>query len=683
MSEGTERISGPRLVALVGPFASGKTTLLEAILARTGTISRRGTAAEANTVGDASPEARAHQMSVEVNFAETEFMGDPITIADCPGSVEFAFEAAAILPACDLAIVVAESDPKKIPALQVIMKTLEDAGIPRMMFLNKVDRDDVGVRDALTTLQEASSVPLLLRHIPVRESDVVTGFIDLALERAFVYREHAPSEVVSLGNEDQGRISEARFTMLETLADYDDGLMEQLLEDIEPDRETVFQDLIADLRKGLICPVLIGSAEHGHGIGRLLKAIRHESVGVKETRARLGLSQTDRPVAQVLKTLHTPHAGKVSVARVLAATVGDGTELTGPNGSAGRVSGVLRLAGQQMSKRDAGQEGETVGLGKLDDAATGETLAADKEPPTQLVSVEPPQPVLGYAVSAAERKDDVKLSASLTKANEEDPSLQVTQNAETGETVLAGQGEMHLRVALERMTNRYGIEIETAAATVPYRETIRGSATVRGRHKKQSGGHGQFGDVVLEIKPLPRGSGFEFSERISGGVVPRQYISAVEAGVADYLKKGPLGFNVVDVSVCLTDGSYHTVDSSDQAFRAAAQLAMREGMPQCTPVLLEPILSVQLFVPSDATAKANAIVSQRRGQLMGFDARPGWPGWDVVEALIPEAEIGDLIVELRSATAGVGTYAAKFDHLAELTGRLADEVVAKANREAA
>ncbi len=384
-------------------------------------------------------------------------------------------------------------------------------------------------------------------------------------------------------------------------------------------------------------------------------------------------------MVQIVKTLNPPHAGKVSVARVLSGTVGDGSELTGPNGPAGRVSGIFDISGQQLAKRSEAVEGETVGLGKLDDAETGTTLAAGKTAPRQLVALEPPQPVLSYSVAAAERKDDVKLSTALAKAVEEDPSLAVTQNAESSETVLAGQGEMHLRVALERLTNRHGVKLMTGNAAIPYRETIRGSATVRGRHKKQSGGHGQFGDVVLEIKPLPRGTGFEFSERISGGVVPRQYISSVEAGVADFLERGPLGFNVVDLSVCLTDGSYHTVDSSDQAFRMAAQLAMREGLAQCTPVLLEPVLYVEVAVPSDATAKVNAIVSQRRGQLMGFDARPDWPGWDVVEATIPQAEIKDLIVELRSATSGVGTFTSRFDHLQELTGRLADEAVAQAS----
>ncbi|MBZ0215069.1 MAG: hypothetical protein K8F25_00820, partial [Fimbriimonadaceae bacterium] len=279
--------------------------------------------------------------------------------------------------------------------------------------------------------------------------------------------------------------------------------------------------------------------------------------------------------------------------------------------------------------------------------------------------------------------DEVKLTAAIHKIMEEDPSISLEHNQATNEMLLHGQGEMHLRVALERLTGKYGVGAETSPATIAYKETIRKSVTQRGRHKKQSGGHGQFGDVVVDIKPLPRGSGFEFSDTITGGVVPKQYIPAVEHGIREYLSRGPLGFPVVDVAAVLTDGSYHAVDSSEQAFKTAGRIAMSEGMPQCAPVLLEPVVAVDIHVPSDATAKANAIVSTRRGQLLGFDAREGWPGWDTVKAHMPASEVSDLIVELRSATAGVGSFEQKFDHLSELTGKLAEQVLAAQSAKAA
>jgi elongation factor G len=663
---------------LVGPFQSGKTTLLEAILFRTGVIPRQGTVEAGNTVGDASKEARHHRMSVELTVATTTFMGDAYTFLDCPGSVEFVHDMRAVLPAIDAAIVVCEMDEKKVPQLQLILRELEEQKIPRILFVNKIDKADAGVHDLLKLLQPASRTKLVLRQIPTFSGDLITGFVDLALERAFVYKEHAPSQVVPLEGESADREKTARFSMLETLADHDDELMEQLLEDIQPPRDKVFDDLTRELREGLVSPVLMGTASRANGVLRLLKALRHESPGIAETAKRLGIKASGGDaVAYVFKTLNTTHGGKMSVARVLAGQAADGTTFLSSNGDeAGRVAGVFKLVGQNSEKRGPAAVGEVVGLAKLDKAKTGDTLTAGKEPHAQVAHVEPYAPVLAIAISAKERKDDVKLGQALAKLAEEDPSITIVHNPETHEVVLWGQGEMHLRVATERLSDRFGVPIERRQPSVGYRETIRKGVTQRGRHKKQSGGHGQYGDVVLEIKPLPRGSGFQFEERITGGVVPRNYIPSVEEGVIDALKHGPLGFPVVDLHVALIDGSYHAVDSSDMAFRTAGRIGISEGLPQCQPVLLEPIHLVEIVCPSEATAKINALMSGRRGQILGFDTREGWDGWDVVRAKMPETEIGDLIVEIRSATAGAGTFTFKFDHMAELTGRTADQIVA-------
>jgi elongation factor G len=667
---------GPRCIALVGPFQSGKTTLLEAILARTGAVQRQGTTDAGTTVGDASKEARHHKMSVEASVATTSFMGDSYTFIDCPGSIEFIHDMRAALPAIDAAVVVCEADEKKVPQLQLILRELEDLNIPRFLFLNKIDKADKRIRETLKLLQPASRVPLLLRQIPIWNGDIISGFVDLALERAHVYKEYAPSEVIELTGGDRDREKEARFTMLETLADHDDQLMEQLLEDIEPPRDKVFDDLAKELRERLVVPVLLGVATHSNGVLRLLKALRHEAPGVAETVARLGAKANSDALALVLKTFHTTHGGKMSVARLLAGQAGDGTTFNTPEGEAGRVSGVFKIMGQHFDKRAQATAGETVAFGKLDHAKTGDTLSAGKQAPAALTEVKPYAPVLALAVQAKERKDDVKLGVAFSKLTEEDPSLSIVHNAENHEVVIWGQGEMHLRVAAERLGDRYAVPVTTRPPAVGYRETIRKPVTVRGRHKKQSGGHGQFGDTVLEIKPLPRGSGFKFEDRITGGVVPRNYIPAVEEGVIDALKHGPLGFPVVDLSVALIDGSYHTVDSSDMAFRIAGRVGIAEGLPQCQPVLLEPIHLVEIVCPSDATAKMNAILAGRRGQILGFDTREGWPGWDMVRAQMAEAEIGDLIIEVRSATAGVGSFNFKFDHMAELTGRTADQIIA-------
>src|ERR1700676_3485748 len=588
---------GPRCIALVGPFQSGKTTLLEAILARTGAIRHAGSVDAGTAVGDASPEARHHKMGVGLSAATTNFMGDSYTFIDCPGSVEFANDMRAAIPAVDAAVVVCEADEKKLPQLQIILRELEELGIPRFLFLNKIDRANKRIRETLATLQPASRVPLVLRQIPIWNGELIEGFVDLALERAFVYREHKASEVVALEGGDLDREKEARFSMLEKLADHDDALMEQLLEDIPPPRDAVFDDLARELREGLICPVLLGSATRENGVLRLMKALRHEAPGVTETATRLGASSPKDALAYVFKTMHLQHGGKLSLTRLLAGHLDDGATLQSSSGETGRVSGISAPNCAHDTKRAS--------------AEAGDTLASGKTAPPALVSIEPSPPVLAMALAATDRKDDVKLGQALLRLNEEDPSLTMIHNPRTHDIVLWGQGEMHLRVALERLRDRFGVNVKSQPPAIGYQETIRKSVTQRGRHKKQSGGHGQFGDVVLEIKPLPRGGGFEFHEKVVGGAVPRNYIGAVEEGVVDGLLRGPLGFPVIDVQVTLTDGSYHSVDSSDLAFRTAARIGVSEGLPQCQPVLLEPIHVVEIVCPTDATANITAILYGR------------------------------------------------------------------------
>ena len=675
--------AGPRLIAIVGPYQSGKTTLLEALLFRAGATTRQGKAADKSLAGDASPEARAHGMGVEVNMAGLTYLGDQFAFVDCPGSIEFSEDAKAVLPVCDAAIVVVDADAKKAPALQLILRELDRVSLPRIVFLNKIDKADAAPRDVLAWMQPASSKPLMLRQLPIWNNGVVTGYVDLALERAHIYQELAESRVVDMPADIAELEKQERFTLLETLADHDDALMEQLLSDMEPPRDQIFSDLRHDVRAGHVTPVLFGSAEHGNGIGRLLKTLRHDVAGVAAVNERLGLVPTVSATAQVIKTQHSPQGGKLSIARVLTGDVTDGMVLHDGKDHESRVAGVSTFNGVTQVKQPKASAGQLAVLGRLEHAATGQTLSSARGACPQLVDAHPHAQVYGFAVSVADRKDEVKLTSAIARLAEEDPSLRLDHNHDTGDMVLWGQGEMHLRVAIEKLASKFGVHARTAPRRIAYKETIRKPVSLRGRHKKQSGGHGQYGDVVVEIAPLPRGSGFVFSDTITGGVVPKQYIPAVEQGIKEWMVRGTLGFPVVDFSVNLSDGSYHDVDSSEMAFKQAARLAMSEGMPQCSPVLLEPIMAISIHVPSDATARANQIVTGHRGHLLGFDAREGWPGWDTVKAHMPETEVASLIIEIRSATAGVGTFEMTFDHLAELTGRAADAVVAQTKAQAA
>lgn len=664
-----------RAVALVGPNGAGKTTLMEALLYSAGAIERQGAVLSGNTVGDASPEARARGQSVEMSIASFAHDGDRYAIVDLPGSNEFVGELDYALAAVDLAVVVCDPDPDKAILLQPTLIELDRLGVPRLLFVNKMDTARGRLRDLIEALQAVSTLPLVARQIPIWENEKATGYVDLALERAYVYRPGKASERIDIPKDLEDREHEARFTMLEKLADYDDALMEQLLSDQTPSVDAVFADLIRETHELKIAPVFLGSAQADGGVNRLLKALRHETPAPDAAQKRLGVSGAG---LFVFKTSHAGQAGKQSFARAFGGPVADGADLVKGDGSKMRASGMVQMLGATQKKVAAADVGEIVAVGRLEGAGPGDFLSAEGRAQSANVAPHRRFGVFALAIAPQDRKDDVRLTQSMAKLAEEDPTLRFSMNPETHELVLEGQGEVHLRIALDRMKRRYGVAVTTSRPKSAYKETIRKGVSVRGRHKKQSGGHGQFGDVVVEIAALPRSSGFQFSERIHGGVVPKQYIPAVEAGVRDGLEKGPLGFPVVDIAVTLTDGSAHAVDSSEIAFRTAGRIAMTEGLPQCAPILLEPVEKVAIHAPNTATSKINSMLSGRRGQILGFDAREGWPGWDRIEAYLPQADRQDLIIELRSITQGLGTYEAEFAHLAELTGREAQDVIAKA-----
>ena len=463
------RTGGPRLIALIGSFQSGKTKLFEALLERTG-ATREGAG-----VGDASPEARAHQMSVEANIGHADYLGDQYTFIDLPGSMEFAHEARNVLPLVDAAVVVCEADPRKVFSLQLVLRELEELRVPRFLFVNKIDAASLGVRETLAMLQPASRTPLLARQMPIWKNGVAIGFIDLALERAYVYREHALSEVVAIPSGDAAREKEQRYSMLERLADYDDALMEELISDIEPPRDQVFDDLAKELREGLVVPLFFGSAARGAGVTRLLKALRHELPGIETTRARLGVSDKGPALARVLRTIHTSHGGKLSLARVLRGTFVDGHSVLSPGGE-DKISGVSRLLGGAPSKRSEALEGDTLAFGRLEHAATGDSITGDPRGGIRDVAKSPvpaPEPVHAVALKVKDRKDEMKLASAIAKLVDEDPSLIYLHDQELSEIKLLGQGEMHLRVALERLASRFGVTVEVHKPTVAYKETIR------------------------------------------------------------------------------------------------------------------------------------------------------------------------------------------------------------------
>jgi elongation factor G len=667
-------MSGSRNVAIVGPYLSGKTTLLESLLFVTGAVSRKGSVKEGNTVGDSAAESRDRQMTVEVSAASTDYNGTRFTFIDCPGSVEFAQETYNALMGVDAAIVVCEPTRDRVLTLAPLFKFLDDWEIPHIVFVNKMDRANIHVLETLHALKAVSSRPLVAHQYPIMQGEQLTGFIDMVSEQAYQYHAGAPADQIPFPEHLKEEEHIARAEMLEALANFDDHLLEELLEDIEPPQEEILKDLKMELGADLVVPVFFGVAEQDYGVRPLLEALLREAPEPETTaERRLKGINTKAPLAQVLKTYYTPQGGKLSLVRVWQGTLTDGIVLNGV-----RAGGLYRLMGQQQQSVNEAVAGEIIALSRMEGIKTGDTLSTQSA--KELAKAEQLEPVYALAITPEKRNDEVKLSSAISKLLEEDPSLAWEQHGDTHEVILWGQGEIHLQVALDRLRRKYNLPMTTHLPQVPYKETIRKPVTsVHGRYKHQSGGHGQFGDVFLDIKPLPRGEGFNFKETIVGGVVPRQYIPGVEMGVREFLVHGPLGFPIVDVAVTLTNGSYHTVDSSEQAFKQAARLAMQTGIPQAQPTLLEPILRVQVTTPSEFTAKVLQLLSGRRGQILGYEGRQDWQGWDNISAYLPQAEMQNFIVELRSLTLGVGSFHWEPDHLQEVPEKLAERILTNNN----
>jgi len=659
---------GTRVVALVGPAGSGKTSLAEALLFAAGAVPRLGAVNAGSSVGDASPEARSRGGSTELNLMRFNWANDTYVLVDAPGSAGFAVDAEMALGVADLALVVVDPDPARAPLVEPVLRHLEALGLPHALFVNKIDQARGSIEDLLAALQPLSAAALVARQIPIRAGERVAGFVDLALERAYHYQPGQRSEQVPLAAHLRQDEAAARFHMLEQLADHDDTLLEQLLTDEVPSLDTIFGDLARETAAGLVVPVLFGSALNGFGVRRLLKMLRHDTPGSEQTAARLGI---DAAAAQIFKISHGNAVGRLAFARVFGQPLAEGTELVDKDRQLMRAGALFALQGAAATKIRSAEPGDIVGIAKCDTLQAGDRVGTAGTAPTAAQSAERAPANCALSIAVKDQKDEVRLSAALNRLVEEDAGLRWGPDEESRETLLRGFNDEHLAVALERLRRRYGVAASVRPPSVPYRETIRKAVTQHARHKKQSGGHGQFGDVIIEVRPLERGEGFKFEDRISGGAVPKQWIPAVEQGVRDAMANGPFGFQVVDVAVALVDGSFHSVDSSDLAFRIAGRTAMSGALAAGAPYLLEPIAHVTIYAPGSATSRITSSLASRRGQMLGMTPKDGWSRWDTIETLLPEAELHGLEADLRSLSQGMAHYEAHFDHLAEVNAKQA------------
>jgi elongation factor G len=657
-----------RNVAFVGPHHAGKTTLVEAILALTGAIGRRGSIGDGTTVTDHEPEDVAHLQSTTVGFAHTTANGVDISIVDAPGFVDFAEEMKQALAGVDAAVVVVEADPGRIVQTQAIVDYLESTRMPHIFVINKMDRPGADFSETLAALQGAYGRHVVAEQLPLGSAETFDGFVDLAQMKAFRFAGDHAAGTLSESEEPvpaavEGDAKRMHSELLEAMADFDDHLMEELLEGIEPPLDEIERDLCEECSHDQVVPVLVSAGLSGAGVAALARAIEKwfpspAQAPHLDAEGRLLDPDPNAPVvARIIKTSIHPQSGKLSIARVLSGTIKSDATLTNISrrDEKVRLGGLYRLQGKKQEAIAEAGPGMIVALARLESVATGDTLTSNGHK-VLLPRVPVGEPVFAVAIKPKDRIDEAKISQMLARIVDEDPALRLERADVTHEWLLLGSGEQHVAIAVERLARKYKVEVETAAPTIPYQETITGGTEIHSRYKHQTGGHGQFGDVWLRFEPRERGTGVTFEEKIVGGVVPRQFIPAVEKGVREALSRGASGYPVTDLHVTLFDGQYHDVDSSEQSFKTAAGMGVREALPKCNPVVLEPIAHVRVIVPTTYTSTVIQQLTGKRGQILGMNPVDDRPGLDVVEAYVPAVELSRYITELRTATQGLGTY---------------------------
>jgi elongation factor G len=668
------QIARVRNVAFVGPHHSGKTTLVEALLAQSRAISRRGSVADGTTTTDFEPECIDRAQSTTVGFAHASTDNVDITFIDCPGFVDFNEETKLALIAADAAVVVIEADPARVRQTRTLVEFLDARKTPHCFFVNKLDRPGSDFRATLAALIENYGTRVVAEHLPIGEAEAFRGYINVPEQHAYLVENGVPREA-SIAPELEETVAEARTRLLEALGDFDDHLLEELLEGIDPPIDEVLADLREETWQDQIVPVLVGAGTGDIGVAALLDVIEKQfPPPTGDPSAPL--------VAQVCKTSIHPQSGKLSIVRIWDGSLtGDATLIDVSRGLKVRAAGLFRLQGKKQEPAGSAVAGEIVAIARLEGVQTGDTLSTNPvTKPREVAAIAPP--LYAVAIRPKERLDEAKLSQMLARICEEDPSLAVARAEFTNELQLLGAGEVHVATATQRLSRKYHLALETHAPTIAYRETITQSTEQRARYKHQTGGHGQFADVVVRIEPRERGWGVTFSEQIVGGVVPKTFFPAVEKGVREALLHGPIAkFPVVDLHVTLIDGQYHDVDSSEAAFKTAGSMAIREALPKLGPVLLEPLIYIEALVPDESASAILGGLTSKRGQVLSFEPS-GARGFQRVCAVAPQNELTNYITELRTATQGLGTYSWRHERFEMAPPKLAQtmrEAVAAAH----
>ena len=676
-----------RNLALVGHSGSGKTNLTEALLYQSGATKQIGHVDQKNTLSDFSKEEKERGTSIGTSIIPIEWRKMKLNIIDTPGYMDFISEAMGALRAAEAALMIIDATAGVQVGSERMWKYTEEIGLPRIIFVNKIDGENVNFRELMEQIESLFGKKVIPFSVPIGEGENFVGVTDVIFQKGFEYKNAAPEEVEL--NHDQVKATERMYEEIaEVVAESDEVLMDKYFSGEKFTRDELLRGVTAALLNGDAVPLLVGSAEKGIGIDILLNTIVNYMPAPDDERAHTGfryesgeertISDTDPFSAVVFKTITDPYVGKISIFKVLSGTISKDTALFNSSQDVEeKNTGIFVIRGKEQLPVDAIHAGDIGAIAKLTVTKTGETLC-DKAHKVVYKRVKMPQPVYFYAIEAASKNDEEKLTTSLRKLQDEDPGIVLNRNAETKQMTIGGQGNVHLDVILDKLKNTFGVEVKKVPFIVPYRETIRGTASVQGKHKKQSGGAGQYGDVWIRFEPTDEG--FVFDEEVFGGSVPRNYFPAVEKGLEESMEKGVLaGFPVTGVKAVLYDGSYHDVDSNEVSFKMAASIAFKKGIAEAKPVLLEPIMAVEVAVPDEYMGDVMGDMNKRRGRILGMDQQPG--GGQLIMAEAPQAEMYEYAIDLRAMTQGRGSFTMEFVRYEEVPAQLAEEIIEKSKKE--
>lgn len=678
-----------RNVALISHGGAGKTSLTEALLFSSGAINRLGKIEAGNTTTDFDPDEIKKQVTINVGLAPIEWEGIKINLLDTPGYFDFIGDVLGALRVADSVVVTVCAVSGVEVGTEKVWSYANDFKLPRVVFINKLDRENADFSKVLEQLETHFGQGIVPLQLPIGKEADFKGVVDLLAQKALYFSDEGKKiEEAEIPADLGEQVASLRDKIVEAAAESDDELLEKYLEGETLEPGEILQGLKKGVASQSVTPVLCGAATKNIGIQPLMNMLKtfmpspldreamQGTVPGKEETVERKPSPEEPFSAFVFKTLADPYVGRINFFRVYSGSAKPDSQVYNPNkDKTERLGQVFSMRGKNQIVMEEIVTGDIAAVAKLQHTATGDTLC-DRAHPVVFEPLHFPEPVISFAVEPKTKGDEEKVSSGLARFLDEDPTLHLERRVETKQTVISGLGELHLEIIVSRLAQKFGVEVDLSTPKVPYKETIRGQSRVEGKHKKQTGGRGQYGHVFLELEPLESGEGFIFEDKIFGGVVPKQYVPAVEKGIREALEEGVVaGYPVVDVKVKLVDGSYHNVDSSEMAFKIASAMAFRKGMEQAQPVLLEPVMNVEVTVPEAFMGDIMGDMNSRRGKIQGMEPANGL---QKIRAQVPMAEMFRYSIDLRSMTQGRGSFTMAFSHYEEVPFQVADQVIASA-----